>query len=345
MNGENVMSRLIYSQLQPLKKLFKAKGNDNEIYGIVQNSTLYFNNGIVGVKASIDIPFECAINLHQLHSVLQAVKKESVVVYQGGRLTVTADDITYNIDSIPLELMHHTLEELKPFEFDVHVQCDKPYIFNKMMNIASDYVPVYENGEENITQGFESLLVYNNSVIFTDKRNIIQAMLDFSMPNMAFDIYTILMFNKISNGNIVGMGVQGNLVAIKFDNGVTAYLKNVINDNAEHNFNKILKVVDANWQPCTLSLPPYIKEQVKLLSKLTSTNVVTITPSYCHSHTQKIDYPQFSETPFVLRLLLKPLKTILDEAELLYVNEEKNVCFISADNLIRGIIGLVQKND
>lgn len=97
------MSSLLLCQLRPIKSIFKSKGLDCEMYGLIKDGVLYFNNGYIAIKIPIDIPFNCYIHLHQLYTILQAVKSESVIVYQNNIVSVKCDDVLYKIDSMPFD--------------------------------------------------------------------------------------------------------------------------------------------------------------------------------------------------------------------------------------------------
>lgn len=331
------MSKLILNQLRPLKSLFKSKGLDCEQYGIVQDGMLYFNNGFIAVKTPIDLPFDCAVHLHQLYTVLQAIKVESVIIYQNTILTVTADDVVYKIDSIPLELMANT----DIISYDPQVDCQSPQIFNSMMKIGEDFV-LQVNDEQNIWHGFETLAIINNLACCSDKKNIIQAQLDFGMPNCAFDLPTIIYYNKVAK-EIVGMGFQDNKLIIKFDNELVVYLTNrLLNDSSIHWYNKINDVLNEKWLLPDIVLPNYVKQQIAILNKLNSSNVVFFNATFCKAGNDKIEYPTFTQELFNAKLLNKPIKLLLNYAMRIKSQDKVGVSFISENNLIRGFVGMVQ---
>lgn len=338
------MSKLILNQLKTIKPLIKAKGLPFEQYGVIKDNVLFMNNGFVEIELPIDIPFNACVNLHDLYTILQSVKSESVVVNKDGKVYVYANDTQYQVRSLPIDtidnvIRYHCLTK--------QVSCDNPQIFLKMCDIAETYVAEIDN-EEDIKHAIETLLIINNVAYCSDKKNIIQAMLDFGMPDTAISLASIIHINKLAKGNSIVAMAMTNFLMLEFDNGLKIYVENLISKNTDkaHYYSKLInETIDKFWKNADIEIPEFVKSQIALLNKLSMQNVVYFTNSFCQSDQQRIDYPEFSKHHISFKCLFKHFKIISDYANKIRTTPNKGLSFIDETNLIRGFIGAIVNED
>lgn len=340
------MSKLILDKLKTIKPLVKGKGLSFEKYGVVKDGILYFSNIAVEVEIPIDIPFNCCIDLYQLTTLLSDIKGESVIVNKDNQVFVHYNDTDYNIETLPLDALDNTLH----FFNDVpSVQCNKPFIFKSLCKIAEDYVQAIEN-KMNIKYATETMIVDNGIVMCSDQKNIIQGMLDFGMPNLAIPLETLISFNKIASKNdIVAMGMTADnlYLLIEFDNGLKCYLQNL----QPYDPAKVVQqagllngALSKVWDNPTVVIPDYVKQQIKMVNKISLQNVVHLTSSFCQANNSQIHYPSFTDDVFAFKAIYRHIAMALAYGHLFGICE-KGLSFLSEDNHIRGFIGRMLSDD
>ena len=333
------MSKLILDKLETFSPLIKAKGFTHEKYGVVKDGVLYFNNGIVEVSISIDLPFNTCIDLYQLHTVLKSLKGESVIVNKNDKVYVHHEDVDYNIETLPINSLDHII---KFFNATASVRCDKPTVFKEMCLVAQNYVQPITN-QAHIDFLNSVMFVHNNTALFTDKYNVVQAQLDFGMPTLAFPFEVIYFFNKVSKKvSIVGMDiVDTDYLLVELSNGLKIYLPNMFTKYSEqvlHTFNRIEQALNKNWELPSVVIPDTIKTQIMLVNKISLQNVVFFTGSFCQANNSQINYPQFTQEDFNFKCLFKHLKMIFQYGKYFKIGE-RGLSFLSEDSQIRGYIG------
>lgn len=339
------MSKLILNQINAIKPLLKVKGLDFEKYALIKDGILYFNNGEIQIELKIDIPFDCCINVFQLLSILSSIKGESVIVNKDGKVYIHFEDISYTVDTLPLDSLNNVL---KNYDETQLVECDKPYVFLKMCSLAEHYLtPINNSANPNYLS--ETLNIVNNNVCLTDRNNAYQAVLDFAMPNLAFSLNTLIPFNKISKKvDIVGMGLNGNTLVLLFSNNMKVYLPSIHNINPElqvRHYENLTKVMEREWKiDNSIIIPESVKTQVNIVNKISLHNIVHITSSFCQSDDIQIHYPEFADNNFVFKCVYKHLKLALENGYQFAICKH-GLALLSDDYRIRGVIAKLLSDD
>lgn len=334
------MSKLILNALKTIKPLIKGNGLTIEKYGLIEDGILYFNNGIIEIEMPVDIPFNACINLYELITVLDKLKGETVIVYQDDVVEVIYEDRHYNISVYSFNAMKTQLHQ---FKLQPQVSCPAPQVFKQMCKIAETYVqPIRDI--TSIAYTHETMLICDNAVICSDKFNVIQAMLDFGMPNGAYTLDSIVAFRKIAKGDIVGMAMNDTHLMLLLDNGLKIYLKNLFNDLAKLHYEKVLTALNKVWEMPTITLPDHIKTQLEMVHKVSLQNVVFFNNTFCQAGDTKIEYASFTDENFTFKCLYKHLLVVSANSNLVKFSE-KGLSFISQDNLLRGFIGRILSDE
>lgn len=334
------MSKLILNKLKTLKSLIKGKGYPYEKYGVVKDGILYFHNGVIQTEIEIDIPFDCCIDLFQLTTILQSIKGETVIVQNGDKVSVNHNNMIYNVETLPIDSITNMLYFNQP----IAVECNAPYVFKEMCKFAESYTQPIDN-PDNVNFIAETLLIYNNLISFTDKFNVVQATLDFAMPNLSFSLEQVGLFNKVVKSNdIVGMNLIGDYLLLQLDNGLKVYLKSLHNINPEKlasSADKVNNVLNDVWKLPTIIIPDFVKEQFELLNKLSVWNTIFFNNSFCQANSSQINYDSFTDEPIDFKCVYRHLHTAI-KMGYYFKSDDKGLSFLSKDNLIRGFIGRVR---
>lgn len=334
------MSKLILNVLKTIKPLIKANGVDVEKYALVEDGILYFNNGVIELEMPVDIPFNACVNLYELITVLDKLKGETVIVYQDDIIQVIFEDRHYNIATLPFDDFKARLHQ---FNLQPQVSCQAPQIFKQMCKIAETYVQPISD-VTNITYTYETMIINDGFVICSDKFNIIQAMLDFGMPNGAYPLDVLIAFNKLAKHEIVGMGATETHTMILFENGLKVYLPNFFQQVTQFQYMKVFNALNSVWQNCQILIPDFVKTQLEMAQKISLQNVVFFNNTFCQAGNSKIEYAEFTDIQFDFKCLYKHLKIAFNNGA--YFNfSERAMSFISDTGLIRGVIGKIQNEE
>lgn len=333
---------VLLKKLKLISKLIKAKGLMHEQYGVIKDNILYFNNGVLELELPIEIPLNCAINLHQLLTCLSSFKGEGVLIAQENKLILRCDEIDYTIDTRDSEAMNYAISY---FNIEPQVQCDNPQIFKKMCKLGVEYILPIEN-KENINYAFETLTIVNGLVTCSDRKNILQGALDFNMPNCAFSFETIKAFNDVAKDNIVAMDYKNNNLIILLDNDLKLYLTDLGYINPEkliYGGNMVNSAFNSYWKLPTISIPELVKAQLNLINKLTSSSTVYFTSSFCEANNQQINFPSFTTENFAIKTFYKHLKNAFEYTDF-YLTTPDGLAVLSNDNLIRCFFGNIKED-